>query len=1278
MDQFSRLLALFSTRNLVSTKALILMFCLFYWESMAQTGQNCNQAITLSCGYSLSGTTVGGVNDYNISKYSCHSSPNQFTGEDRIYKLNIHQDDWYIIELTNLSVDLDIFLTADICNNSNQSICMAKSTGGNNSSEKIGPIYLRTNDDYYLIVDGYASNIRGNYVISFRCLNRTSPSACQTSASVAPLNFHDNFEVYNTGPLDLSQSRIWQRWDQTRDFGTITAERANTGSKSLKLSSSTGQSNILLPLGNIKSGRYRLSWKLFVPNNRGAVYNLQHNSSGNHWAYTVQFATNKSGFVEGENKKLFDFTYAQDEWISVTQIIDIDEDRVELFINGKYINSWQFSLGNIQNKVSKSKTLGAVNIYTNSNNTYYIDDICFYRTGCYDCIVNPSDPTVCIYPGKTFSSPCIASCNGYSEEEWNAGNCGCNCPSDYEPVCVNGKTYTNACLARCDGHSNWTEGSCSGGNCIECFNCFTWKPRNANEVLFDHDYCTSSGGEVLNISEEVQYSWQIPAEAGVTFLDGTNASSSKPICRFPRSGHYKVCFIVYSKGVKVYECCKTVIIGTCIKPPIAFANYSYNSSTQEFVFDGSPSTDGEIFEWDFGGGTKTGGTEKSPRCKFNPGKCYTVCLTVSNPCGSSKICFTVCPGNACSNGQLPPSNKLPVMTLSGDALEISNLISGDEYTWKLDNSDIEFQSGSSPSSSSLRCRFKRTGYHHICLIIRKGCHLICYCWTFYYPGCCNNPVKYDKVTFELGEQICGNSGQIVKVPVKVYNFTSIQGFSFSIKRSNPSICQFVSLRDYSLSGFSNSNSIIGDDIQVTWYNPDGLTVADGTTIFNIEVMLIGPSGQGAMIYIDHTPQPVIVYKNNLSVPYFLRQGSICIGNTKLVIQGNILSPNKNPINNTTVFINRGNGQSMTTDIGGYYGFAGLSFNSNNVITCEKLNHVSNGLTIGDLIKLQNHINGRVNFTKPEEYIAADIDKSRSINSTDVSLLRNVVFGTSTDFGLYPSWTFIPSTESLTIEKARNHNYSTSINYNPLDGNKNAQNFVGIKAGDVNFDADYEKFDEQRLESRNNHFIIRGEDITVFQGEVFSMPLSFENESDIQGLELKLVFKPEELRFIKYTNHIPGLKYGVDYYIDDSRLGEGTLKIFTINKFASLEIEHALGEISFMAIREGNTIIKYDNINIFGLDGERIAVKLDENRVLIKENSSLIHLTPNPAEDYILVTSKEGNIELAELINVLGQRTVLNLTGQNSYTINIGNLSQGVYYLKGKYNNRAFIKPIVVK
>lgn len=237
----------------------------------------------------------------------------------------------------------------------------------------------------------------------------------------------DNFEAYTANRVLPSNTR-WRGWGNNSDFPTV---QVVNNSKVINMTYSSGSSDpdILYRLGNKNSSRFRLSWNMFMNPNKEGNFVILHNSESQIFrnnteeneAYSVDFKKTGKAYLAIAGKiKQDSFSYKLNAWNRIMQIIDLDQNRVELWVNGQFIRKWTFNLGSL----SLSKNLGSLSFWTQSNSNYsfYVDNICYWeRNFCNTGIA--FDP-VCIQNGETYRTSRGAGCTGlYTLQEYTSGNC---------------------------------------------------------------------------------------------------------------------------------------------------------------------------------------------------------------------------------------------------------------------------------------------------------------------------------------------------------------------------------------------------------------------------------------------------------------------------------------------------------------------------------------------------------------------------------------------------------------------------------------------------------------------------------------------------------------------------------------------------------------------------------------------------------------------------------------------------------------------------------------
>jgi len=119
----------------------------------------------------------------------------------------------------------------------------------------------------------------------------------------------------------------------------------------------------------------------------------------------------------------------------------------------------------------------------------------------------------------------------------------------------------------------------------------------------------------------------------------------------------------------------------------------------------------------------------------------------------------------------------------------------------------------------------------------------------------------------------------------------------------------------------------------------------------------------------------------------------------------------------------------------------------------------NGVSTFDIILISQHILGVNPLNSPYKRIAADVNGSGSITTLDLIAIRKLILGINTVFpNNTPSWKFIDASyvfEDLANPFEEDLPTSSIIVDSPLWGGVHDVNFVAIKMGDVNLDAEVE-------------------------------------------------------------------------------------------------------------------------------------------------------------------------------------------------------------------------------
>ncbi len=205
------------------------------------------------------------------------------------------------------------------------------------------------------------------------------------SVSSQTILYQDNLDSYALNSfLGVVNPTWWTTWSNAPGGGED-IQMKNTFAHTSPMSGSAdkvgGQTDAILKLGNKVSGKYELTWYMYMETGKCGYYNIQHmQSPGIEWAFEIYFRTSGAlELLEGGNT--INGTYIKDQWLKVKHEIDLDADEIKLYFDDVLFHTWAFS--NEATAPGGTKQLGGVDFFagektgTGETPGYYIDDVYF-------------------------------------------------------------------------------------------------------------------------------------------------------------------------------------------------------------------------------------------------------------------------------------------------------------------------------------------------------------------------------------------------------------------------------------------------------------------------------------------------------------------------------------------------------------------------------------------------------------------------------------------------------------------------------------------------------------------------------------------------------------------------------------------------------------------------------------------------------------------------------------------------------------------------------------
>ncbi|HOQ79722.1 MAG TPA: T9SS type A sorting domain-containing protein [Candidatus Cloacimonadota bacterium] len=209
----------------------------------------------------------------------------------------------------------------------------------------------------------------------------------------APLPINANYEDFESFDVNTSiykNNPMWKAFNGQflgENDGIVSNEYSKDGFNSLKVIET---SDIFVDLHNIwatpeiSSGKYVAEFSLFVPDNKGAHYNILRTTSGYEFTFEVFFKPNGS-VVYYANNEVRNTNYNLNSWNDIKHEIDVDNNTINFIINGEEVYSWQLDKNAYDAQIGQ-KTISIIDFSGESdpNGTpfsglFYLDCFAFYN-----------------------------------------------------------------------------------------------------------------------------------------------------------------------------------------------------------------------------------------------------------------------------------------------------------------------------------------------------------------------------------------------------------------------------------------------------------------------------------------------------------------------------------------------------------------------------------------------------------------------------------------------------------------------------------------------------------------------------------------------------------------------------------------------------------------------------------------------------------------------------------------------------------------------------------
>lgn len=233
-------------------------------------------------------------------------------------------------------------------------------------------------------------------------------------------------------------------------------------------------------------------------------------------------------------------------------------------------------------------------------------------------------------------------------------------------------------------------------------------------------------------------------------------------------------------------------------------------------------------------------------------------------------------------------------------------------------------------------------------------------------------------------------------------------------------------------------------------------------------------------------------------------------NAEIDISGVILNPQGRPLDGVEVSAN--GVYFADTDASGNYTFNNLPAGQDYLITAVDDPLEQNGISTFDLVLLSAHILQTRRINNPYVLIAGDVDNDNSISVFDLLNIRQLILEKISSYSSDIAWKCIDANFAFTdSNNPFLDDYPLTLSYPQLNTDVQNANFIAVKLGDVDLNA--EDFGGLEIKVRSNRSTnLHIENRSFNSGTVQELEIYLEDELSLLGLQFEIDLDSEYVSF----------------------------------------------------------------------------------------------------------------------------------------------------------------------
>ena len=225
--------------------------------------------------------------------------------------------------------------------------------------------------------------------------------------------------------------------------------------------------------------------------------------------------------------------------------------------------------------------------------------------------------------------------------------------------------------------------------------------------------------------------------------------------------------------------------------------------------------------------------------------------------------------------------------------------------------------------------------------------------------------------------------------------------------------------------------------------------------------------------------------------------------------GKIIFSNNNSdgVNNATVKLSgSANGSDLSDTNGDFFISTAVGSGSFTLTPTKTINKL-NGVDVADVTAIQQHVANSVPITNLYKLVAADVNKSNSVNTVDASIINQSLLNNPAALAQFKtSWRFVPTSHTMTNPP---WNFPEQRAYANITASQTNQDFYGIKTGDVTTDyANPVNF------GASNPLTFSVQDQILQTGSEVTVEFKANQLEDLAAFQSAFHFDSEKLQFVE--------------------------------------------------------------------------------------------------------------------------------------------------------------------